>query len=241
MPRPIVCVSIDCLQFSLSSIVAEINTFLGSSACWALLYARIGEVFEKDAEAFMKISHGWLNTAQQLPSPNCDSRPSAEISLIVVHGISLPAGHFGNSYVNDLFLNQLNLDAHPDFADLQSVCVSSHLLIRRDGRLLQYVPFHQRAWHAGISSFKGRSSCNDFSVGIELEGTDEAGYNANQYLQLASVCRLMLDTWQIPADHIVGHCDIAPGRKTDPGPAFKWAEFHALLAATGSLRESLSS
>ena len=187
----------------------------------------------------MEIDHGWLDAAEPQPSPNCDTRPSAEISLIVVHGISLPAGHFGSAYVPDLFLNRLDVCAHPDFADLVGVCVSSHLLIRRDGQLIQFVPFHERAWHAGESSFRGRPGCNNFSVGIELEGTDHSGYDLKQYQQLAAVCRLLLATWQIPADHIVGHSDIAPGRKTDPGPQFDWAEFRTMLAADPSAFDSV--
>jgi AmpD protein len=178
----------------------------------------------------MQINGGWLDVAQQRVSPNCDDRPDGLISLIVIHGISLPAGHFGTHYVHDLFLNQLNLAAHPDFHDLRDVCVSSHLLLRRDGQIEQFVPFHKRAWHAGLSSFKGRAVCNDYSIGIELEGTDISGYRPEQYRQLVQVCQCMMAQWQIPLEHIVGHCDIAPGRKTDPGAAFDWVGFRAALA-----------
>lgn len=178
----------------------------------------------------MQINGGWLDAAQQQVSPNCDDRPAGAISLIVIHGISLPAGHFGSRYVHDLFLNQLNLAAHPDFHDLRDVCVSSHLLIRRDGQIEQFVPFDKRAWHAGVSSFQGRPVCNDYSVGIELEGTDKSGYRPEQYRQLARVCQCMMAQWQIPMAHIVGHSDIAPGRKTDPGEAFDWSGFRATLA-----------
>jgi len=170
----------------------------------------------------MRISNGWLDTAQSVLSPNCDDRPTPEISLVVVHGISLPAGHFGTPYVVDLFCNQLEISAHQDFCDLQGVHVSAHLMIRRDGQVLQFVPFHRRAWHAGESSYQGRRQCNDFSIGIELEGTDDTPYRPVQYQRLVAVCRQLLHDYAIDASCIVGHCHIAPGRKTDPGEAFNW-------------------
>lgn len=177
----------------------------------------------------MQINDGWLDTAQSVPSPNCDDRPNAEVSLIVVHGISLPAGHFGTPYVVDLFRNQLEVSAHLDFCDLEGVHVSAHLMIRRDGQVLQFVPFHRRAWHAGESTYQGRSRCNDFSIGIELEGTDDTPYRLTQYQQLAAICQLLMHDYSIDARCIVGHCDIAPGRKTDPGEAFNWPVFRALV------------
>ncbi|MFT5561881.1 MAG: AmpD protein [Candidatus Azotimanducaceae bacterium] len=170
----------------------------------------------------MQIKEGWLESAKQVVSPNCDARPNAELSLIVVHCISLPAGHFGNDYVEQLFTNRLDCGEHVDFADLRQLRVSSHLLIRRDGLVVQFVPFDQRAWHAGESSFKGRTQCNDFSIGVELEGIDSGEFTDRQYEALTRVCRLLMTSCSIPADHIVGHSDIAPGRKTDPGPRFDW-------------------
>lgn len=167
--------------------------------------------------------------ARQCNSPNCNARPSGEISLIVIHGISLPVGHFTNNFVERLFLNALDVTIHPDFADLAGVCVSSHLLIRRDGALCQFVAFDQRAWHAGTSQFEGRDNCNDFSIGIELEGTDTSAYRDAQYWTLARVCKLLVRDYALDPQHIVGHSDIAPGRKTDPGPAFNWARFRTLL------------
>jgi len=170
----------------------------------------------------MKIADGWLEGARRVVSPNCDARPNAESSLIVVHCISLPAGHFGNDYVEQLFTNCLDCSEHDDFDDIRQLRVSSHLFIRRDGLVTQFVPFHQRAWHAGESSFMGRSQCNDFSIGVELEGVDSGEYTDRQYEALTNVCRLLIANCSIPADHIVGHSDIAPGRKTDPGPGFDW-------------------
>lgn len=170
----------------------------------------------------MAIENNLLTGARLVDSPNCDERPNDEISLIVVHCISLPAGHFGNCYVEQLFCNCLDVNQHPDFGDLKDLAVSSHLFIRRDGSLWQFVPFDKRAWHAGESSFEGRDNCNDFSVGIELEGTDQSGFREVQYTSLITVCRTLIETFGIPPRNIVGHSDIAPGRKTDPGPGFDW-------------------
>lgn len=179
----------------------------------------------------MQIREGWLTGAAQVASPNCDERPNAEVSLIVIHCISLPAGHYGNHYVEQLFTNCLDCEAHPDFDDIRSLQVSSHLLIRRDGSCTQFVPFQKRAWHAGESSFSGRSQCNDFSIGVELEGIDTGTFTDRQYEELVEVCRLMMTTWQIPLEHIVGHSDIAPGRKTDPGIGFDWQRLRRELSA----------
>lgn len=169
-----------------------------------------------------------LMGAEQVPSPNQDERPAGEVSLIVIHNISLPAGHFGTPYVPALFTNQLT-QVHPDFSDLQTLRVSSHLLVRRDGQVVQFVNFDKRAWHAGESNFNGRQVCNDFSVGIELEGTDHQPYRDEQYRTLVDVCAALLHAYEIPTGHITGHEDIAPGRKTDPGPAFDWGNFRDLL------------
>ncbi|MDZ7686904.1 MAG: 1,6-anhydro-N-acetylmuramyl-L-alanine amidase AmpD [Gammaproteobacteria bacterium] len=160
----------------------------------------------------------------------CDERPDPDIDLIVIHGISLPAGHFGGNYVEGLFCGCLDTARHPDLRDLEGVCVSSHLFIRRDGGMIQFVPFDRRAWHAGESQFKGRTRCNDFSIGIELEGTDGNRYREAQYRSLIEVSRLLVDAYGIPPGHVVGHSDIAPGRKTDPGPYFDW---NRLLDAIG--------
>ncbi len=158
----------------------------------------------------------------------CDDRPAdCRVDLIVVHGISLPAGHFGGPYVEALFTGRLDSDCHPDFADLAGVKVSSHLLIRRDGSLVQFVPFDRRAWHAGESSHCGRTRCNDFSIGIELEGSDEVRYRDEQYEALIAVCQVLLAHYSIDAEQIVGHSDIAPHRKTDPGPHFDWPRLRA--------------
>lgn len=174
---------------------------------------------------------GLLATAQQVPSPNCDDRPAGTVAdLIVVHGISLPPGEFGGPWIDRLFTNRLPPDGHPYFATIADRKVSSHLLIRRDGGIVQYVPFHRRAWHAGVSSYEGREKCNDFSVGIELEGTDEMGYEPIQYRALSTVIQQLLATYPaLSARRIAGHSDIAPGRKTDPGPFFDWPRLHALL------------
>lgn len=166
-----------------------------------------------------------LAGARQVNSPNRDARPDhTDISLIVIHGISLPPGEYGGSWVDDLFTNRLDPAAHPYFADMAGLQVSSHLLIRRDGEVVQYVPFTERAWHAGESCYRDRSACNDFSIGIELEGQDEEPYAAIQYTRLAAVIGALVTAFPgLSHERIVGHSDISPGRKTDPGPAFDWA------------------
>jgi AmpD protein len=163
---------------------------------------------------------GWLRGARRVPSPNCDDRPpGAAIDLIVVHGISLPPGQYDGEYIDRLFTNCLP----PYFQAVSHLRVSAHVLIRRDGALTQYVPFHKRAWHAGESLFEGRVCCNDFSIGIELEGTDAEPYALAQYQMLAQlVAALRAYSPLITTERIVGHCDVAPGRKTDPGPLFDW-------------------
>jgi AmpD protein len=179
----------------------------------------------------LAIEHGWLIGARRLPSPNYDARPPGmQPELIIVHGISLPPGEFGGPWIDDLFLNRLDPAADPYFATLQGLRVSSHVLIRRDGELVQYVPFHQRAWHAGVSCHQGREACNDFSIGIELEGSDEIPYSGVQYRQLATLIHLLQQCYpSLPATAVAGHADVAPGRKTDPGPAFEWPRLVALL------------
>lgn len=174
----------------------------------------------------MIIQQGWLNPVQRNPSENTDKRPDAsDISLIVIHGISLPPGEFGGEYIDQLFCNSLDPDAHPYFREIYQLRVSSHLLIKRDGAITQYVPFDQRAWHAGISNYKGRQQCNDYSIGIELEGSDDMAYTDAQYEMLNTVIAVMRTAFpMIGKNDIVGHCHIAPGRKTDPGTSFEWAK-----------------
>lgn len=174
---------------------------------------------------------GWLDGVRLLPSPNCDDRPVGEVvDLLVVHGISLPPGEFGGPYIDALFTNTLDENAHPFFKEIAGLRVSSHLLIRRDGEVVQYVPFTKRAWHAGASCFAGRERCNDFSIGIELEGGDDVPYEPVQYQRLAElVRRLMVEFPALTPERIAGHCDIAPGRKSDPGPCFDWRYFRSLL------------
>ena len=176
---------------------------------------------------------GWLAGARQLPSPNFNARPAgAEPELIVVHNISLPPGEFGGPWIDALFTNTLDPAVHPFFREIEGLEVSSHLLIRRDGECVQYVPFHERAWHAGQSSYAGRENCNDFSIGIELEGADDIPFEAVQYDRLAEVIQALLAAYPgLSTERITGHSDIAPGRKTDPGPAFDWSRLHAALSA----------
>ena len=165
---------------------------------------------------------GRVEQAAWVPSPNCDARPpDAAVRLVVIHGISLPPGEYGGDGVVELFTNRLDPAAHPYYATIASLRVSSHFLIRRNGALLQFVACEHRAWHAGASCWQGMERCNDFSIGIELEGTDDAPYEDAQYLTLAPLLGLLRARY--PIEHVVGHSDIAPGRKTDPGPAFDWS------------------
>lgn len=179
---------------------------------------------------------GWLVGAERRPSPNQDARPpETAIDLLVIHSISLPPGEFGGDWIDDLFLNRLDPNAHPYFAPIASVRVSAHLLIRRDGRLIQYVSCERRAWHAGVSSFQGRERCNDYSIGIELEGTDETPFTEAQYMSLvACTHRIRQHYPAITDERIVGHSEIAPGRKTDPGPAFDWRRYRRGLGVSPS-------
>jgi AmpD protein len=172
----------------------------------------------------MKIQNHRLTQIRQVSSPNCNARPDEnDISLIVIHNISLPPAHFTGDYITQLFCNQLNPKAHPFFQQIHTLTVSAHLLIRRNGDVIQYVPFNLRAWHAGVSNYQGREHCNDFSIGIELEGTDTIVYQQQQYLTLVKVIQLLLRYYpNLTKEQITGHCDIAPQRKTDPGQAFLW-------------------
>lgn len=174
---------------------------------------------------------GLLVGARQVLSPHFDARPSAtKPELIVVHGISLPPGEFGGPWIDKLFTGGLPPDAHPYFREIQGLRVSAHVVIRRDGEIVQYVSFNERAWHAGASQYRGRSVCNDFSIGIELEGVDDKAYERAQYTQLAALIKALLAAYPtLSREHIAGHSDIAPGRKTDPGPAFEWPRLHAEL------------
>ena len=173
--------------------------------------------------------------ARQIPSPNHDARPAGtNITLVVVHAISLPPGEFGGDGIERLFTNRLDPGAHPYFATVATLKVSSHFLIRRGGALVQFVSCADRAWHAGVSAWNGRQRCNDFSVGIELVGADEKPYTAAQYAVLARLAKALRRRY--PIADVVGHSDIAPGRKTDPGPAFDWARFRRLVAPAPPLQ-----
>ena len=184
---------------------------------------------------------GWVSLAHISPSPNCEARPEGVApSLIVIHNISLPPGEFGGSAITELFQNRLDCSAHPYFDEhLRGLRVSSHFLIARSGALEQFVSCEARAWHAGASDFFGRPRCNDFSIGIELEGTDDLPYEHAQYRELArSIAGLCRAYPSLSVERIAGHSDIAPGRKTDPGEFFDWARLRAMLTAEGSAEGS---
>ena len=174
----------------------------------------------------------WLSEARSVPSPNFNDRPaSAEVSLLVLHNISLPPEQFGSDCVERFFTNSLDHSLHPFFEQIRGVEVSAHLFIRRDGELIQFVPLNKRAWHAGLSLFRGQENCNDFSIGIELEGYDTCPYTPAQYQCLVETTRQIMAKYpEITTERITGHSDIAPGRKTDPGPAFDWQHYHQLLS-----------
>ena len=178
------------------------------------------------------LAQGWLQQARRVPSPNFGPRPdNCEPELLVIHNISLPPGQFGGDCIERLFTNCLDWDAHPFFSEIRGARVSAHLLIRRCGELLQFVSLHERAWHAGASCFSGRDNCNDFSIGIELEGTDDEPYTDDQYETLVGVTGTLQAHYPgIAPDRIVGHSDISPGRKTDPGAAFDWERLQQQLA-----------
>lgn len=180
---------------------------------------------------FMNIDRNFLTDATWIPSPNFDERPDHDdISLLVIHCISLPPGEFGNNHIDKLFTNKLNPDDHPYFKEIHQLKVSAHLLIKRTGNVVQYVPFDKRAWHAGQSVYLGREKCNDFSIGIELEGTESSAYTVEQYQQLAAAIKALLKAYpKLSTSRITGHSDIAPGRKKDPGEFFDWAKLSLLL------------
>lgn len=187
----------------------------------------------QNADSHQLRTSGRLPGVRWCPSPNFGPRPEgADISLLIVHNISLPPGQFGGGHIERFFCNQLDASAHPYFETIADLEVSAHALIHRDGSVVQFVSLLERAWHAGRSSFCGQDECNDFSIGIELEGTDEVPYTEAQYQSLARLSRLIMATWPaIDRDRITGHSDVAPGRKTDPGPAFDWHHFQRCLAA----------
>jgi AmpD protein len=174
---------------------------------------------------------GLIDGARQVPSPNCDDRPpGVEADLIILHGISLPPGEYGGPWIDRLFTNDLPGDAHPYFAEVAALRVSAHVLVRRDGEAVQYVPLQRRAWHAGVSSWQGRERCNDYSIGIELEGIDTAPYEAAQYATLAGLIVGLCRAYpRLSIERVVGHSDVAPGRKSDPGMAFDWPRLRAAV------------
>ena len=179
-----------------------------------------------DSDPFILDAGGIAAGARWVPSPHYDRRPEdARVELVVIHNISLPPGEYGGPWIDDLFLGRLDAEAHPYFREIAAMRVSSHFLVRRDGELVQYVPCELRAWHAGVSSWKGRSRCNDFSVGIELEGSDDVPFAEPQYETLAALTRALVVRYG--ALELAGHSDVAPGRKTDPGPFFDWDRYRA--------------
>lgn len=172
---------------------------------------------------------GWIAEARRVLSPNCDSRPpGSDVTLLVLHCISLPRGAYGGDAIERLFTNRLDETAHDSFAELAGLRISAHFLVRRDGALIQFVPLQRRAWHAGVSSWRGRVRCNDYSVGIELEGTDDSAFADAQYERLAQLARSLLGL--LPIREVAAHGDIAPGRKSDPGVQFSWQRFLSNLA-----------
>ena len=173
------------------------------------------------------LAHG---AVRFVPSPNCDERPAGSvIDLLIVHAISLPPGEFGGSEIEALFTNTLDPAGHPYFAGIAGLKVSAHFLVRRDGEIVQFVPCGRRAWHAGASSWRGRERCNDFSIGVELEGTDEVAFEDAQYRSLAALTDALAGKY--PLAHVAGHSDVAPGRKTDPGPCFDWSRYRVAVSA----------
>ena len=197
-------------------------------ASWRIVAART------IAEISVDPHTGLMQPARQVVSPNRDERPGGLLpELILVHGISLPPDEYGGPWIDRLFTNTLPADApqvHPFFSTVLSLVVSSHLLIRRDGEYVQYVPFQLRAWHAGASNYCGRERCNDFSIGIEMEGSDELPYEPVQSRALSHAIHALCRAYpSLSTEHVAGHSDVAPGRKTDPGPAFDWQRLRALL------------
>ncbi len=185
-----------------------------------------------DLASAFQVESGWLSGARAVASDNCEPRPAGQSpQLLVIHNISLPPGRFGGDCIERFFCNRLDWDEHPYFDEIRGVRVSAHLLIRRTGEVLQFVSFDDRAWHAGVSCYANRDNCNDYSIGIELEGTDDTPYTDEQYRVLQAVTVALLQAYpEMSAEHIAGHCDIAPGRKTDPGPAFDWGRYRRGIA-----------
>lgn len=182
-------------------------------------------------------AEGWLKGARRIPSPNCDARPAGSaIDLLVIHYISLPPGEFGGPGILRLFANRLDPAAHPSYASIAGMKVSAHFLVRRGGGLIQFVPCAKRAWHAGASSWKGRRRCNDFSIGIELEGSGDVPFTEAQYRRLGTLTRALQARY--PIADIVGHADVAPGRKEDPGPHFDWARYRSMLGDVAETRSA---
>jgi len=180
---------------------------------------------------------GWCQGVCHCPSPNFNARPNGEISLLIIHNISLPPGQFATGKVQAFFQNRLDVTEHPYFEGIRELRVSAHFLIERDGGVTQFVSCLDRAWHAGISSFEGRETCNDFSLGIELEGTDELPFSDAQYDALITLTRQLQAAYPgITLNRICGHSDVAPGRKTDPGPAFDWTRFRGAVQHTGEMQ-----
>lgn len=180
----------------------------------------------------LTLTDHWIDQARHAPSPNHNARPDPDdIALLVIHNISLPPGQFGGPHIEALFQNRLDASLHPYFQEIAGLRVSSHFLIRRDGEPVQFVACDRRAWHAGVSAWHGRENCNDFSIGIELEGADTMAYEDAQYRSLQALLRTLIAAYpRLGTDTITGHEHIAPGRKTDPGPAFDWLRLHHALA-----------
>lgn len=184
------------------------------------------------AAHLVDISHGWISGIEHHKSPHYTPRDtSANISLLVIHNISLPPKVFGGNYITDFFMGKLDKSADPYFEHIAEMQVSAHCLIQRDGHIVQYVSFEDKAWHAGVSCYQGKEKCNDYSIGIELEGADDIPYTEAQYETLVKVTRLLQKFYPDIDNHITGHCDIAPERKTDPGRSFNWSKYHQLLKA----------
>ena len=183
------------------------------------------------ASSFSVGEDGWALPARHLASPNCDDRcPGDDISLLVIHNISLPPGQFGAGHVDTFFCNKLDVGAHEFFEEIKDLRVSAHFLVDRNGEVTQFVPTIDRAWHAGVSCFEDRDACNDFSIGIEMEGTDDQPYTDDQYQTLAELTAALMQRHKgITLERIAGHCDIAPARKTDPGPSFDWSRYRASI------------
>lgn len=205
--------------------------------CTVILLILSLVIMNVDNPVFINKATGLIRGVEYLKSPNQDQRPDLnDINMLVLHSISLPPGQFSGESISELFLNKLDLNSHPYFNLLEGLTVSAHLLIRRDGSIIQYVPFYKRAWHAGKSIFQGREKCNDFSIGIELEGTDDSTFEPIQYENLAYAIKAIMQAYpKITRDRIVGHSDVAPGRKTDPGPKFDWNYLDQLLQELNSI------